>query len=177
MLSTTPGPTIARSHLVSRAGGTALDSLLSPWVVTPFPTQVDYGIDGDVKLAELLPGALKARVLPVTFQYQLKSTLRRIRTPHTLRVKTSHLTFWLAHNVPTAVFLVQVSRAYRGGVVFVKLIDSTFLTDLESRRPRWRGLRTAPIRFVTADRLRRTEKERLAQAVRNWAPALSPGPA
>jgi hypothetical protein len=133
---------------------------------------MDYGIDGDVKLAELLPGALKARVLPVTFQYQLKSTLNRIQLPHTLRVKSSHLAFWLAHNVPTAIFLVQVLKAFRGGIVYVKLVDSVLLADLEIRSPRWHNRKTVPILFAKSDRLRRGNKDSLSLAVRNWVPGL-----
>jgi hypothetical protein len=169
MFTTTSGPTIARSHLVSREGGNILDYVLSPWVVTPFPIQSDYGIDGDVKLAASAPGQLYARILPVTFQYQLKCTALQIRTPHTLRVKSSHLIFWLAHNVPTAIFLVQVLKTHRG-IVYVKLIDSMFLADLQTHRPKWRQHKTTQIRFSTADRLRRNGKGRLAIAVRNWTP-------
>jgi hypothetical protein len=143
--------------------------------VTPIPAQTDYGFDGDVKLAELMPGALKARVLPVTFQYQLKSTMSRIRSPHKLRVRSSHLAFWAAHNVPTVIFLVHVLKNYRGGAVYAKLVDSTFLTDLESRCPRWRRLKTAPILFMASDRVRWGNKNWLAVVVKNWAPGVTSG--
>jgi len=165
------GPTMARSHLVSREGVTILDSILSPWVVNSFPTQGDYGIDGDVKLADLPPGKLNARVLPVTFQYQLKSTTSQIRTPPTLAVKSSHLEFWIAHNVPTAIFLVQVLKTHRG-VVYAKLIDSTFVADLQKRRPKWPKQKTVSIWFLTSDRIRRNGKERFALSIRKWTPWL-----
>lgn len=146
---------------------TVLDTHLSPWINTPFPGRTDFGIDGDVKVASPEMGCLTVRVLPLTFQYQLKSQEAR-EGRVSVRIKIRHLKFWLGHNVPTFLFVAPVVRRRRTGRVYWKCIDSAFERQLSHRNPKWRSKQTLSLTFDYSERFTERTRPAFLSVVESW---------
>lgn len=162
--------TVAKSHTVARRSQDILSLALNPWPTNFFPA--DYGFDGDVKITESASGKFAPRLLPWTFQFQLKATSGKVWASPSVRVEVRHLELWLSHNVPTILFFVNVNDGKRR--VFWKCLDSLFLRGLALRHPNWLAGETVTVRFAKSEIFDGADREPVVSAIKNWKRPIRP---
>ena len=163
-------PTISLAQIVSRVSRGVLDLALSPWITTFTPGENDFGVDGEVRLTEYIPGKLNAEVLPLSFQFQLKAESNLPSPSGVARIGVRSLQWLLRLRMPIVLFYTPIDVIESKGLVYWRGVDSTLVEDLNSRNSSWASQDSVGIPFDVSDRFVRTDRSELTRYVKMWKP-------